>query len=224
MNPARSFGPSVVSHTFASYHWIYWVGPILGSLLASGFYKFIKMLEYETANPGQDNARKEGEHFNPDEHTGKARVSFSPEEYAMEEGRAGGTRVRSNSNNIGIPNEYGMQERPYSKSPAPPNANDQFAGLSEGGMHGTEKQHSSMGGDSDRTVVSPTTTSTNILSDGVARKPHGNEGAVGAPRSALKKTTSPLDIPTSERSLRTNTYNNRNMFTGPSDEEFYDKN
>jgi aquaporin rerated protein, other eukaryote len=30
------------------------VGPTLGAILASGFYKFIKVLEYETANPAQD--------------------------------------------------------------------------------------------------------------------------------------------------------------------------
>lgn len=30
------------------------MGPALGSVLAAGFYKFIKVLEYETANPGQD--------------------------------------------------------------------------------------------------------------------------------------------------------------------------
>lgn len=55
LNPARSFGPSVVNHTFNHYHWIYWLGPILGAIVAAGFYKFIKILEYETANPGQDN-------------------------------------------------------------------------------------------------------------------------------------------------------------------------
>lgn len=54
LNPARSFGPCVVLHEFAHYHWIYWLGPILGSIVAAGFYKFIKVLEYETANPGQD--------------------------------------------------------------------------------------------------------------------------------------------------------------------------
>lgn len=37
-----------------SSHWIYWVGPILGSLLASGFYLLVKALEYETVNPDQD--------------------------------------------------------------------------------------------------------------------------------------------------------------------------
>jgi len=30
------------------------VGPLAGTLLATAFYKFIKMLEYETVNPGQD--------------------------------------------------------------------------------------------------------------------------------------------------------------------------
>ncbi|KAI4681482.1 uncharacterized protein J4E84_007719 [Alternaria hordeiaustralica] len=54
LNPARSFGPAVVNLEFTSYHWIYWLGPILGSIIAAGFYKFIKILEYETANPGQD--------------------------------------------------------------------------------------------------------------------------------------------------------------------------
>ncbi|KAF2828004.1 aquaporin [Ophiobolus disseminans] len=50
VNPARSFGPCVVTHTFNSYHWIYWVGPVLGALLASTFYMFVKALEYETVN------------------------------------------------------------------------------------------------------------------------------------------------------------------------------
>ncbi|CAK7271609.1 Aquaporin-1 [Sporothrix epigloea] len=54
VNPARSFGPCVATRSFPGYHWIYWLGPILGSLLATGFYKMIKFLEYETCNPGQD--------------------------------------------------------------------------------------------------------------------------------------------------------------------------
>ncbi|KEQ94154.1 hypothetical protein AUEXF2481DRAFT_66708, partial [Aureobasidium subglaciale EXF-2481] len=54
LNPARSFGPCVILHSFPGYHWIYWLGPLLGSVLSVGFYKFIKTLEYETANPGQD--------------------------------------------------------------------------------------------------------------------------------------------------------------------------
>jgi len=60
LNPARSFGPALVNRNFHGYHWIYWVGPMLGSVLAAGFYKFIKALEYETANPDQDAAGDDG--------------------------------------------------------------------------------------------------------------------------------------------------------------------
>ncbi|KIW13182.1 hypothetical protein PV08_08369 [Exophiala spinifera] len=65
LNPARSFGPCVVLHSFYSYHWIYWVGPTLGSLLASGFYMFIKALEYETVNPEQDATVQAARAFDP---------------------------------------------------------------------------------------------------------------------------------------------------------------
>jgi glycerol uptake facilitator-like aquaporin len=37
MNPARSFGPALIVWNF-DYQWIYWVAPILGGLIASGFY------------------------------------------------------------------------------------------------------------------------------------------------------------------------------------------
>lgn len=47
LNPARSFGPCVVTATFDAEHWIYWLGPILGACIAWAFYRFIKMLEYE---------------------------------------------------------------------------------------------------------------------------------------------------------------------------------
>ena len=55
LNPARSLAPCVVLHSFPSYHWIYWIGPLLGAIVAAGFYYLIKKLEYETANPNQDN-------------------------------------------------------------------------------------------------------------------------------------------------------------------------
>lgn len=38
---------------FPGYHWIYWLGPFMGSLLAVLFYRVIKVLEYETAAPGK---------------------------------------------------------------------------------------------------------------------------------------------------------------------------
>ena len=54
LNPARSFGPCVVTKTFPNYHYIYWAGPLMGTLLAWGMYKIVKSVEYETVNPGQD--------------------------------------------------------------------------------------------------------------------------------------------------------------------------
>lgn len=54
LNPARSFGPDVVAGSFPPYHWIYWVGPTLGALLAAGYYRFVKLFDYEEVNPGQD--------------------------------------------------------------------------------------------------------------------------------------------------------------------------
>ena len=54
LNPGRTFGPSLILGDFSSYHWIYWTGPTVGSVLAAGLYKFLKILEYERANPGQD--------------------------------------------------------------------------------------------------------------------------------------------------------------------------
>lgn len=54
LNPARSLGPAIAARHFPNYHWVYWVGPILGSVLAFGIWKVFKILEYETCNPGQD--------------------------------------------------------------------------------------------------------------------------------------------------------------------------
>ncbi|EFR01215.1 aquaporin-1 [Nannizzia gypsea CBS 118893] len=54
LNPARSFGPDVIVGGFPGYHWIYWVGPLLGSLLATGFYQALNYLRYQNVNPGQD--------------------------------------------------------------------------------------------------------------------------------------------------------------------------
>ncbi|ODV60407.1 aquaporin [Ascoidea rubescens DSM 1968] len=54
LNPARSFGPCIAAASFPNYHWIYWLGPFLGSFLAFGIWKLLKLLHYQTANPGQD--------------------------------------------------------------------------------------------------------------------------------------------------------------------------
>nr|OQO23791.1 hypothetical protein B0A51_06740 [Rachicladosporium sp. CCFEE 5018] len=59
LNPARSFGPCVITGIWDKEHWIYWLGPAIGAVVAVGFYKFIKILEYEMANPGQDEVSEE---------------------------------------------------------------------------------------------------------------------------------------------------------------------
>ncbi|KAG7307325.1 hypothetical protein JYU34_007494 [Plutella xylostella] len=40
MNPARSFGPALLAHSWG-HHWVYWLGPLGGSLLASLLYTWL---------------------------------------------------------------------------------------------------------------------------------------------------------------------------------------
>uniref|UniRef100_A0A667YWQ8 Aquaporin 8 n=1 Tax=Myripristis murdjan TaxID=586833 RepID=A0A667YWQ8_9TELE len=40
MNPARAFGPAVVAN-YWSYHWIYWVGPMLGAMLTGSIVRLV---------------------------------------------------------------------------------------------------------------------------------------------------------------------------------------
>ena len=48
MNPARSFGPMLVQQEWTA-AWIYWVGPIIGAILAALIYTFV-MLDDTTAD------------------------------------------------------------------------------------------------------------------------------------------------------------------------------
>ena len=40
MNPARSFGPAAIANNWEN-HWIYWVGPISGAVIAAIVYKIL---------------------------------------------------------------------------------------------------------------------------------------------------------------------------------------
>ncbi|KAI0580869.1 aquaporin [Pyrenophora tritici-repentis] len=59
LNPARSFGPALITGKWPGHHWIYWLGPLLGAAMAAGFYRLLKTLGYETANPGADGDGRE---------------------------------------------------------------------------------------------------------------------------------------------------------------------
>jgi len=49
MNPARSFGPAVVTGIWEN-HWVFWLGPMLGGLLAAGVYTlFFRAERFSTA-------------------------------------------------------------------------------------------------------------------------------------------------------------------------------
>ncbi|KZV99613.1 aquaporin-like protein [Exidia glandulosa HHB12029] len=53
VNTARSFGPAVLTN-FDKTHWIYWLGPTMGALLATAVYVLAKRHEYWTLAPDQD--------------------------------------------------------------------------------------------------------------------------------------------------------------------------
>lgn len=132
LNPARSLAPDVVLHRFDHYHWvrgsgphngkpclcetlqIYWLGPILGAVLASGFYWLMKKLEYETANPGQDFNQEEKKHFDPNAHKSAPAVSFGPSEVLPHEKHEGSDDMTERTADTEYYDPDGMKASPGS--------------------------------------------------------------------------------------------------------------
>lgn len=50
MNPARTLGPAVVAGEW-THHWLYWIGPSLGSLAAARTYELLRTGSIETVVP-----------------------------------------------------------------------------------------------------------------------------------------------------------------------------
>jgi len=109
------------------------VGPFLGSLLAVIFYRFIKTLEYETANPGQDFNDQEAEVFEFDEEnaaTGADVARPNPEDLRVlsseQVPQVGARAGRVNSNmsegmdmGDGIESRLESSDGPYSQNEKP---------------------------------------------------------------------------------------------------------
>ncbi len=56
MNPARSFGPALAGNVWDK-HWVFWIGPIIGSLVAVVVYRILHIEDAEDASsPASESA------------------------------------------------------------------------------------------------------------------------------------------------------------------------
>ncbi|KAF9425298.1 hypothetical protein BGZ94_007667 [Podila epigama] len=47
INPARAFATSLVSRNFSEHHWIYWIGPLAGGIMAAAMYIFFCYFDFD---------------------------------------------------------------------------------------------------------------------------------------------------------------------------------
>jgi len=113
LNPARSFGPSVIQG-FNSDHWVYWVGPLLGSLLASGFYALAKAIKYETVNPNADGPADDEHHRTSRQDAGAGGFMSGPTHPGLDAGLGSWVPNPGEAQAIdarqGLKNQYGIGE------------------------------------------------------------------------------------------------------------------
>ena len=53
MNPARSFGPALLTGTWQA-HWVYWLGPLLGASCGALLYQLLRLPLTDPMNPRSD--------------------------------------------------------------------------------------------------------------------------------------------------------------------------
>ncbi|KAE8231016.1 hypothetical protein CF326_g3974 [Tilletia indica] len=58
LNPARSFGPAVVSGVFPKEHWLYWIAPFCGGIFAVIYFEVLKTLKYNSVVLDQDSDKE----------------------------------------------------------------------------------------------------------------------------------------------------------------------
>jgi glycerol uptake facilitator-like aquaporin len=58
MNPARSFGPALVSGAWQD-HWVYWAGPVMGAAIGALLYQFVRVPVSEPAAQAEHGDAKE---------------------------------------------------------------------------------------------------------------------------------------------------------------------
>ncbi|KAL4924623.1 aquaporin-like protein [Aspergillus undulatus] len=112
LNPARTLGPDVLKRDFPVYHWIYWVGPLLGSLLACAFYSFLTHFQYESVNPGQDFNEWEAK-MNSEMNSEQGRTSLQGHEHAMSGSRSSMTMTMNKRySDMTLNRDFSLRETP----------------------------------------------------------------------------------------------------------------
>jgi aquaporin related protein len=104
--------PCIVSRTFPTYHWIYWVGPIAGVFLAALIFKLVTALEYETAQEQEAEERYALKRFEV-----RKRSSVIP----VDDGDGAGLTTIA-SIKIPAPSKKKQAEEEHLSQPAPPSA------------------------------------------------------------------------------------------------------
>lgn len=129
-------------------------------MLAAGFYKFIKFLEYETANPDQDTDHVDHEPKEP-------RDSIN---YAQPRHSGSSHTYGDFADRTARPSQAPRAASRVVASPAMGTADDAYAGLERGGMHGGQGQHSSHLSDSPAMIISDGMVNSTATRQGLARR------------------------------------------------------